>query len=78
MPHQREPAPAFQITEALDWTLPSRQGDFSSGIQIGSSPSLADPSYLPCIEPEKVPKVQGVRKGGETTFSHCGRWRGGV
>ena len=34
--------------EALDWILPSREGDFSSGIQIGSSPSLVDPSCLPC------------------------------
>ena len=39
--------------EALDWTLPSRQGDFSSGVRIGSSPSLADLSCLPCIEPKR-------------------------
>ena len=39
MPHQHEPALAFQIMEALDWTLPSRQGDFSSGVRIGSAPA---------------------------------------
>ena len=50
MPHQREPASALQVLEALDWTLPSSQGDFSSGVRIGSSPILADPSCLPCIE----------------------------
>ena len=49
--------------EALDQTLLSHQGDFSSGVQIGSSPSLTDPSGLPCIEPQKVPQIHGVRKG---------------
>ena len=74
MPHEREQAPAFQITEALDWTLPSRQGDFSIGVRIGSSPSLADPSCLPCIELEKVLEVQSIRKRGETAFSRGGQW----
>ena len=74
MPYQREPAPAFQVMEALDWTLPSRQGDFSSGILIGFAPSLADPSCLPCVKLEEVQTVRGVPKGGETAFSHSGRW----
>ena len=74
MPYKREPTLTFQITEALDWTLPGRQGDFSSGVRIGPSPSLADPSCLPCIEPEKVLEVQGVQKGGETAFSRGGQW----
>ena len=50
MPHQHELASALQIMEALDWTLPSRQDDFSSGARIGFAPSLTDPSCLPCIE----------------------------
>ena len=74
MPYQRELAFAFQITEVLDWTLPSRQCDFSSDVRIGSSPSLAGLSCLLCVKSEKVPEVQGVRKGGETAFSHGGRW----
>ena len=48
--------------EALDWTLPSRQGDFFSGVQIGSSPSLADPSCLSCIEPKKVSKGKEFKR----------------
>ena len=28
-----------------------------------------DPSCLSCIEPQEVSSVQGVQKGGETTFS---------
>ena len=73
MQHLRELALAIQIMEALDWTLPSHQGDFSSGVRIGLAPSLVDPSCLPCLEPEKVLPIQGVRQGGETAFSHCGR-----
>ena len=48
-----------KLLAALDWTLPSHQGDFSSGVRIGYSPNLADPSYLSCIEPEKIPPVRG-------------------
>ena len=44
--------------EALGWTSPNRQGGLSNGVRIRSSPILADPSYLPCVEPEKVPAVQ--------------------
>ena len=46
-----------KFKEALDWTLPSRQGDFSSGVWIGFGPSLADPSCLPCVKPQKVQVV---------------------
>ena len=74
MPPQHEPTFALQVMEVLDWTLLSRQGDFSSGVHIGSSLKLADPSCLPCVEPQKVQAVRGVRKGGETAFSRNGRW----
>ena len=58
--------------EVLDWTLPSGQGDFSSGVWIGSDPSLADPFCLSRLKPEKVPTVWGFRKGGATAFSRSG------
>ena len=60
--------------EELDWTVPSHQGDFSSGVQIGSGPNPDDLSCLPCLELEKVPMVWEVQKGGETAFSCGGRW----
>ena len=48
--------------EALDWTLLSHQGDFSSGVRIGSGPSLADPHCLPCLELEKVPPIREFKR----------------
>ena len=47
---------------ALDWTLPSCPGDFSSSVRFGSATHLADPSCLSCLEPQKVPSISGVCK----------------
>ena len=41
------------MTPALDWTLPSHQGDFSSGVWTRYATHLADPSCLSCLEPER-------------------------
>ena len=49
-----------KLRRALDWTSPSRPGDFSSGVRIVSTTHLADPSCLSYLEPEKVPPVGGV------------------
>ena len=42
--------------------------------RLDVTPSLTDPFCLPCVDSQKVEAVQGVQKGGETTFSDSGRW----
>ena len=58
------------------WIGPYRVARVISPVAYGLDlpPAWRIHPVFQCIEPEKVPKVQGVRKGGETAFSHCGRW----